>query len=179
MAQKVNLPKLAILRGKSGSGKTFLTQNCFSNWHRVSADDFFELEDGSYQFDASKIQLAHDHCFHKTMSLLGAGENVVLDNTNAQISWFERYLKINEKELTADIRVLTMMHSYGPEERKRVPQSVIDSYDQRFQPLTIPLCAKYRLVCGDIPTECVLSDEKWKMVTRSSKINVDSKYVRK
>lgn len=82
-----------ILRGCSGTGKSTWTRNEAQSYGRVqvySADHFFEDGKGNYNFDASKLGLAHGLClknFANTLMLEDILEDdskttMVIDNTN-------------------------------------------------------------------------------------------------
>ncbi|MFA5947169.1 MAG: ATP-binding protein [Patescibacteria group bacterium] len=76
------MPNLFILRGIPGSGKSTYAKSQ-PGAVICSADDFFVQPDGSYAYDKSKIQLAHDFCFKKCHDALHAGEQtVIIDNMN-------------------------------------------------------------------------------------------------
>jgi primosomal protein N' len=92
-------PKLLILRGAPGSGKTTLCEHRFKKWTRVSADDFFVDANGYYKFDGSQLQHVHDVYFAKAVEVLGQGKDVIVDNTNRAISEFTRYLRIPNVEI--------------------------------------------------------------------------------
>lgn len=55
---------LYIVRGIPGSGKTTLANSLGSIVY--SADDYFISDSGEYNFDYSKLGLAHQHCFNRT-----------------------------------------------------------------------------------------------------------------
>ena len=55
---------LYIVRGMPGSGKTTLANSLGSIVY--SADDYFINNLGEYNFDHSKLGLAHQHCFNRT-----------------------------------------------------------------------------------------------------------------
>jgi len=84
--------RLVIMIGVPGSGKSFeakqLAQEC--EWSDgmiaviCSADHYFERY-GAYQFDASKLSLAHTFCQGKCLGALEAqADLVIIDNTNVQ-----------------------------------------------------------------------------------------------
>lgn len=57
-----------------------------------SADDYF-MVDGEYQFDPSKLALAHNACMKKYLEALTAEKLLIfVDNTNSQRWEFENYV---------------------------------------------------------------------------------------
>ncbi len=87
--------KVVVMRGPSGSGKSTYIQQHLKEAHVCSADKFFIQEDGSYQFDKSRIGEAHKWCkkqFKK--ALKDAKPLVVLDNTNTQVWEFSPYVQM-------------------------------------------------------------------------------------
>lgn len=97
-----------ILRGASGSGKSTFIKNNLSDGLVCSADHFFMQEDGSYQFDATKLFQAHNQCYKKFQE---AVENniklVVVDNTNTTVKEFEKYV-LFAKQKNYNIRIVRM-----------------------------------------------------------------------
>lgn len=70
---------LFLLRGLPGSGKSF-TANLLSEngkYPVLSADMFFEDENGNYNWDASKIKEAHAWCKFQCEGLMRDGNKVV------------------------------------------------------------------------------------------------------
>ncbi len=78
------MKSLQILRGIPGSGKSTYAKSQ-TDAVICSADDFFLQTDGTYVYDKSKIQLAHDACFKKCHDALHNGDStIIIDNMNAQ-----------------------------------------------------------------------------------------------
>lgn len=75
---------LLIIRGLPGSGKTTLaktlTQSVFA------ADDYF-MVDGRYEYDRTRIKLAHDQCFENVAKALAKGETLVAVTNVFQTKW--------------------------------------------------------------------------------------------
>lgn len=125
----VTRPKLLILRGAPGSGKTTVATKTkfFAGWVTVSADQFFTKPNGSYHFDATKLQEAHNWCFNKAKEALSRGSNVVVDNTNRKLSEFKRYLEIPGVE----IKVFCVDSSFTS--TKQIPQHVMVRFFEEYQ----------------------------------------------
>lgn len=96
-----NNGKVILLRGVSGSGKS--TQVCklrqqFElgdkfDFEKCSADDFF-IQDGAYNFDASKLSQAHNVCFGKFLNAIrNRVKVIVVDNTFIRIWELDNYVR--------------------------------------------------------------------------------------
>ena len=87
------MSKLIIVRGAMGSGKsTFakrLTRSLIKFGYsptdicHFEADQFFEDEEGHYNFDPTKLWLAHKQCLEKTKKCLLRDKIVIVANTFA------------------------------------------------------------------------------------------------
>lgn len=120
-------PKLLILRGAPGSGKTTIAQRCFAKWVHASADDHFINKKGVYVFDPTKLQDAHDECYDKTVDAIKKGQNVIVDNTNRRIDEFRRYLRIPGCE----IKIYRVITSFGS--TKEIPQRIMDLHRREYE----------------------------------------------
>jgi predicted kinase len=76
--------ELIIMRGISGSGKSFLAkQLAGENGQIFSADDFFMDEQGNYNWKGSQIGQAHEWNHNRLKKAIEEGISpVVMDNTN-------------------------------------------------------------------------------------------------
>lgn len=70
------MPKLILVRGVSGAGKS--TVAGMFKAVRIAADDFWGED---YNFDASRLHEAHEWCQETTELLLITGQDVVVHNT--------------------------------------------------------------------------------------------------
>lgn len=75
------MPKMIIMRGIPGAGKTTYRKTHFPNMAVASADDFF-MVNGEYRFDRAKLGDAHGACFREALEAVRCGFDVVVDNTN-------------------------------------------------------------------------------------------------
>lgn len=75
---------ISILSGLSGSGKSTYIKHCCGGAAVVSADSYFiNRVTGSYDFDPSKLSLAHGECFRSFIrAMQDKVAHVVVDNTN-------------------------------------------------------------------------------------------------
>ena len=83
------MPKVILLSGVPGSGKSYFTKSLVSENSVVcSADHFFEQK-GTYKFDPAKLGDAHGACLRKfAETLMASAEDpnycdvLIVDNTN-------------------------------------------------------------------------------------------------
>jgi predicted kinase len=84
--------KVTILRGISGSGKSTWAKEHGEEALVVSADVFF-LQDGTYQFDPSRLQEVHINCFRRFMEAIFTSVPwVIVDNTNISAWEYSPYV---------------------------------------------------------------------------------------
>lgn len=87
------MPKLFIMRGLPGSGKSTFIKNNIPNPTICSADNFFIDELSQYNFDIKKIGLAHAQCRYKFKEAIQNGvDNIVVDNTNLTTKEYSDYI---------------------------------------------------------------------------------------
>lgn len=127
---------VVILRGVSGSGKSTVTNLLLANksWISVSADHFFLGSHGEYNFDASKLGKAHQHCadaFEKALHNVLI-EGIVVDNTNTKPKEFQWYIDEAEK---AGATVISMVveNRHGNNSIHNVPQTTRDAQEVRIR----------------------------------------------
>jgi predicted kinase len=95
---------LILLRGLPGSGKSTFANYMFSN-NIFEADHYFYNEDEKYNFDASKLHLAHKYCQLRVehameTNLISGGvyfSEIVVSNTSTTEKELEPYLELAKK----------------------------------------------------------------------------------
>lgn len=99
--------KLTIVRGLPGSGKTTLAKQIAATTgaDHFEADQFFENDDGSYEFLPSLAPAAHSTCRFATEMSLSRGRDVVVSNTFIHLEGVEEYRKM-AASLNADFEVI-------------------------------------------------------------------------
>ena len=94
------MKELFLLRGLPGSGKSTLAKSL--DGIHIEADQYF-MEDGVYNFDASKLKNAHNYCQSQTQAWMKTdGEQVnvdrlVVSNTFTQEWEMKPYFEMAEK----------------------------------------------------------------------------------
>ena len=87
---------LTIIRGLPGSGKSSLGAS-LAPGHSWSADDFF-MNEGAYEFNASKLKEAHDWCENRVEEELAAGvSQVAVCNTFSRRWEYQKYIQLARK----------------------------------------------------------------------------------
>ena len=89
----MNTKKLFLIRGIPGSGKTDFAESIAVDKNNiVSADQYFEDPDGNYNFDGSKLSLAHKYCKDKTKyKMKNDIPNIYVTNTFTEDWELEQY----------------------------------------------------------------------------------------
>ena len=84
-------PRLILIRGLPGSGKTTMsTAYVNEGYLHFEADQYFEKGDG-YSFDGERLADAHAWCLEKTRAALGEGESVCVANVFATVDDIRPY----------------------------------------------------------------------------------------
>lgn len=125
-----------VIRGLPGSGKTSIAKKLvaqLSDARVVEADEYFYQQDGSYQFDASKLKLAHEWCFDQFKKIVDdVYSNVIVSNTSTMCWEFERYKKYAE-ENSYMVHVLICENYHNGENVHNVPSDKINQMKNRFE----------------------------------------------
>ena len=92
------MPTLYVLQGHPGSGKStfakkLLQESADKKICIVSADYYFEDEEGVYRFDPKLIREAHRECRQSAFHFMDAGYSVIVDNTNTMAWEVKPYVK--------------------------------------------------------------------------------------
>lgn len=126
---------LYIVRGLPSSGKSTFAKT-LGGIH-IEADQYFVDADGNYNFDGSKIKLAHEYCKGQTeawMKTDGTQVNVdkiVVSNTFTQEWEFQPYLELAEKYGYKTFCVI-IENRHGNTNEHNVPEDKIEQMKNRF-----------------------------------------------
>lgn len=132
----MNFERIAvIIRACSGSGKStyaeFLNQFSDRSSCICTADDYFE-KNGTYNFDPSKLGIAHRECQERFKKACFEGVSlVVCANTNTRESDVNTYKKIAE-QFNYVVFVMTLENWHGGKNIHNVPDSVLDKQREQL-----------------------------------------------
>jgi predicted kinase len=124
-----------IVRGCPNAGKSTFAKT-LGGIH-IEADQYFVDGDGNYNFDGSKIKLAHEYCKGQTeawMKTDGTQVNVdkiVVSNTFTQEWEFQPYLELAEKYGYKTFCII-VENRHGNTNEHNVPEDKIEQMKNRF-----------------------------------------------
>jgi predicted kinase len=129
---------LILLRGLPGSGKSTFANYMFSN-NIFEADKYFYDEFGNYNFDASKLDLAHKWCQDQvivamTENLLSNGKyysEIVVSNTSTTEKELKPYLDL---AMTYNYNIISLIveNRHGNSSVHNLPAETIEKMRKRF-----------------------------------------------
>lgn len=118
-------PKMYLIRGLPGSGKSYLAENLMAEelrWEdeetdvepadRVLEADQFFTKNGVYAFDPEKLKEGHADCLKRAIQLMTEGKVLAVANTFSQGWEMEPYLREAER-YGYEVVVLTMQNDFG------------------------------------------------------------------
>ena len=99
-------PKMYIMRGVSGSGKSTMAKQLVGSGEIFSTDDFFTSSSGQYNFDMNYISDAHGWNKDRVQKAVNEGMSpIVVDNTTVQAWEAKPYVEMAQ-EAGYDIEVV-------------------------------------------------------------------------
>jgi len=119
------MPKLIIVRGLPGSGKSTKAKELIESGKadiHLEADMFFYDKKGNYIYDRSLLKEAHQWCQTVTKRNLVEGKSVVVSNTFVKMWEMKPYIEMC-KELGIDYEIIKC--EYNGSNIHSVPQEVI------------------------------------------------------
>lgn len=136
--EKEFIGDLILLRGLPGSGKTTLAHIILQHpagleQEVLSADDFFENENGDYNFDSTKIKEAHNYCqFRCSERMRQEKSRIVVANTFTQEWEMEDYLKMAER-YNYRVHTIIVENRHGNQNVHGVPEDKLQQMKNRFE----------------------------------------------
>jgi predicted kinase len=131
LAENTN-PKLILIRGVSGSGKTTYAKRLMKDDPSLShyeADMYF-YNNGDYQFNPSKLKEAHAWCKSRTEEDLKNGKSVIVSNTFTQKWEIEPYIQLGKK-YNVDIIIKKATGNY--QNIHGVPEEALEKMRSRWE----------------------------------------------
>lgn len=88
------LPRLVLIRGMPGTGKTTRAMGYLNDGYKHLEADHFFMVDGRYCFDGDRLPEAHASCLEQTKEALKAGELVCVSNVFATVEDIKPYTEL-------------------------------------------------------------------------------------
>jgi len=123
------MPKIVLIRGVPGSGKTTKAKAEYPSHILCEADQYFERK-GDYKFDRSKLKQAHNHCFEKMQCAIAEGHDVVIANTFTRVWEMQKYIDFASKH-GLPLEVVEATGQY--ENAHGVPPDVVQRMRERYE----------------------------------------------
>jgi predicted kinase len=127
---------LYLVRGLPGSGKSTFAKT-LGGIH-IEADQYFVDVEGNYNFDGSKIKLAHEYCrtqteaWMKTDGLQVNVDKIVVSNTFTQEWEMEPYFEL-AKKYGYKVFSIIVENRHGGTNVHGVPEEKIEQMKNRFE----------------------------------------------
>ena len=123
---------LYLVRGLPGSGKSALAKTIAGEFSYAADDFFYDLGQGSYAFDPSKLSDAHSLCQTRVETALKGGiRSVAVANTFTQSWEAEVYFKMADK-YGYSVFIIECQNSFG--NVHGVPPEAIERMEARWEP---------------------------------------------
>ncbi len=127
-------PTLYLIRGVSGAGKSTFAATLWATGvvnKAFEADDYFYMENGLYEFDASRLRQAHQLCQDNTRYVLEQGKSVAVSNTSTTEFEVLVYETI-AKECNANFVSIIVENRHNGVNIHNVPEDKIKQMKGRF-----------------------------------------------
>ena len=129
--------ELILLRGLPGSGKSTLAKiilqlRSTDEPEILSADDFFEDNEGDYNFDPTKLKEAHNYCqFRCSERMRQQKAKIVVANTFTQEWEMDEYFKMAER-YNYRVHTVIVENRHGNDNVHGVPENKLQQMKNRF-----------------------------------------------
>lgn len=131
---------LTLLRGLPGAGKSTFANFIWNDYAICEADKFFYDKEGNYNFDATKLKLAHVRCFNQVRDRMEENKKsqglyypeIVVSNTFTQEWEMEKYYELAEQY---GYRVFSIIveNRHDGKNVHGVPDEKLEQMKNRFQ----------------------------------------------
>jgi predicted kinase len=134
------IPKiLTLVRGLPGSGKSTFANLITNKFSICEADLFFYDKEGNYNFDGSKLKLAHVWCFNQVRIRMEDNKlnpqfypEIVVSNTFTQEWEMEKYYELAE-EYGYKVFSIIVENRHGGINQHGVPAEKLEQMKNRFE----------------------------------------------
>jgi len=134
------IPKiLTLVRGLPGSGKSTFANLITNKFSICEADLFFYDKEGNYNFDGSKLKLAHVWCFNQVRTRMEDNKlnpqfypEIVVSNTFTQEWEMEKYYELAE-EYGYKVFSIIVENRHGGVNQHGVPAEKLEQMKNRFE----------------------------------------------
>ena len=129
---------LTLVRGLPGSGKSTFANLITNKFSICEADLFFYDKEGNYNFDGSKLKLAHVWCFNQVRIRMEDNKlnpqfypEIVVSNTFTQEWEMEKYYELAE-EYGYKVFSIIVENRHGGINQHGVPAEKLEQMKNRF-----------------------------------------------
>jgi predicted kinase len=134
------IPKvLTLVRGLPGSGKSTFANTITNEFSVCEADKFFYDKEGNYNFDGSRLKLAHVWCFNQVRTRMEDNKlnpqfypEIVVSNTFTQEWEMEKYYELAE-EYGYKVFSIIVENRHGGVNQHGVPAEKLEQMKNRFE----------------------------------------------
>ena len=134
------IPKvLTLVRGLPGSGKSTFANTITNEFSVCEADKFFYDKEGNYNFDGSRLKLAHVWCFNQVRTRMEDNKlnpqfypEIVVSNTFTQEWEMEKYYELAE-EYGYKVFSIIVENRHGGVNQHGVPTDKLEQMKNRFE----------------------------------------------
>jgi len=133
------MKQLILLRGLPGAGKSTFANFIWQSGVIFEADQYFYDNEGNYNFDASKLHLAHKWCQLRVEHAMEDHEEnpqyypeIVVSNTSTTEKELQPYIDLANKY---DYKVISLIveNRHGNKSVHNVPDEKLEQMKNRFQ----------------------------------------------
>jgi predicted kinase len=130
---------LTLVRGLPGSGKSTFANLIWNDYAICEADKFFYDKEGNYNFDPTKLRIAHEWCRNEVEKRMKDNvvnpqyyPEIVVSNTFTQEWEMETYYKLAEK-YGYTIFSIIVENRHGGVNQHGVPTDKLEQMKNRFE----------------------------------------------
>jgi predicted kinase len=130
------MKKLILLRGLPGSGKTTFAEQLDGS--HFETDNYFLDENGNYNFDGSKLKVAHQWCQDLALNAMilnhttGENKTIVVSNTFTQEWEMKPYMDM-AKDWGYTVFSIIVENRHGGINQHGVPEDKLQQMEDRFE----------------------------------------------